>query len=252
MKTWAKVAIGCLAVLLILCIVLAVVFFFAGTWLKSKLGGFFGGAYETGKNISAIQKLDQQYRFSPPADGAMSEDRLQAFLTACEKMKAVADPLKEDLKQMGSGDQAKMEDANKAMAATSAITQAIKEGLEQAQMSPTEFRWIEQTAYAALEESASAGTTGGEIQGMEGFEAVAKASLEPLEAQLNDPNLTAEQKEALQSQINEIKSTMAPAPAGGSASPNATLAEKYRQQLESYDVRDFVAMGMSGASGPRG
>lgn len=244
MKTWAKIAIGCLVVLVLCCVVLAGTFIFAGAWLKSKLGGFFGGAYETGQNISAIQKLDQQYPFSEPADGALSEAQLQAYLGICQKVKAVAEPLKADLQEMGSGDEAKMDDANRAMAATSAITQALKEGLEQTQMGPAQFAWIEQTAYAALEEAPSEG--GSDIQGMEGFEAMTRASLEVLEPQLNDPNLTPEQRAALESQIAELKGQLGQgaAPSGG-VSPNAELAGRYRQQLEEYDVREFTAMGLT-------
>jgi len=249
MKTWAKVAIGCLAVLLILCIVLAVVFFFAGAWLKSKLGGFFGGAYETGKNVAAIQKLEQQYPFQEPADGAISEGRLQAYLAACSKIKGAVEPLREDLQQMNNGGSGNAQDANRAMAAMGTLTQAVREGLEQAKMSPAEFKWLGETAYPALEEAPS-GTTGGEIQGQAGLEAMANASLEPLQAQLNDPSLTAEQKQALQEQIDAIKATMAPE-SGGELSPNAALVQKYRQQLEENDVREFVTLvsGIRGGSG---
>lgn len=245
MKTWAKIAIGCLVVLVLCCLILAGTFIFAGAWLKSKLGGFFGGAYDMGKNISAIQQMDQQYPFQEPADGLLREDRLQAFMSICKKINGVSAPLQADLERLNSGGEGNMEDANKAMAAVATITQALKEGLEQNQMSPSEFRWIEMTAYSALDEAPAEG--GSDIQGMEGFEAMTKASLEVLEPQLNDPGLTPEQRAALESQIAELRAQLGQgaAPASG-PSPNAAVVDRYRQELQENDVRHLVAMGMSG------
>lgn len=239
MKTWAKIAIGCLAVLVVFCVIAIVTMIFAGAWVKDKVGGLVGNAVSTGKNIAAIQQLDQKYPFTEPEGGALSEPRLQAFLAACQKAKAVVMTHQEILQkaQSGSGDGAS--DAKKILDATSALTTAFKEGLESNQMSPAEFRWISQTAYDAM--NATPGDGG---SGMEGFQAIARESLKVLEPQLNDPNLTPEQRDALESQIAEIK---AQAGQGGSeANPNAPLVERYRSQLEAADIREYLEMGLGG------
>jgi hypothetical protein len=245
MKTWAKFAIGCLALLLLACIILAIIGFFMYK-RGSNLFGFLGGAYDTGKNVVSIQKLDQQYPFSPPADGTLQEKRLQAFLGVCQGVKTVAEPLKAGLEQAEQESQG--EAAKKVAAATAGITQSMREGLERAKMSPSEFRWISDTAYAALEEASYEG--GSAIQGMEGFEAMGRESLKALEPQLDNPNLTAEQREALEGQIAAIKEQLGQgaAPAGEGTSANAALAERYRQQLEDYDIRDVAEMGLGGQS----
>ncbi len=244
MKTWAKIAVGCLIVLVVLCLVLAGTFIFAGAWLKSKLGGLFGGAYDTGKNIAAIQKLNEQYPFREPADGGLREDRLQAFLAVNQQVKTVAGPLKADLESKG-GEKPGMEEVKKAAAATAAITGALKTGLEAAKMSPAEYRWIAATAYEALE-SAGGAVSGGDLQGQEGLQAMAQASIEVLQSQLNDPSLTAEQRQALEQQIAEIQAQSGQAPTG-QPTGNAALVEQYRSQLEATDVRGVVEMGLPGA-----
>lgn len=245
MKTWAKFAIGCLVVLVILCLVLAVVFFVGGSWLKNKVGGFFGGAVKTGQNVVAIEKLDQQYPFSEPQDGIMQEGRLKAFVGICQKVKTAADPYQEELSGMEQGsDNKDMAKATKMVEAVSAISTALKEGLEAAKMSPSEYRWLQNTAYSALE---TGGESGGNLEGLEGFQAMTKASLDVLEPQLNDPSLTAEQRQALQDQIAELKAQLgSKTPSPGGESGNAALAAKYKEQLESNDVRSFVEMGLSG------
>ncbi len=245
MKTWAKVAIGCLIVLVILCLVLAVVFFAGGTWLKNKIGGFFGGAVKAGQNIAAIQKLDQQYRFSEPQDGIMREDRLKAFLGVCQNVKSAADPYKEQLDAMEqSSNKGDMGQAKKLVEAASAISAALREGLAGAKMSPSEYRWIQNTAYGALEAGSE---SGGNLEGQEGLQAMTKASIDILEPQLQNPSLTPEQRQSLQDQIAQLKAQLGGQSASsGGESGNAALAAKYKEQLESYDVRSFIEMGLSG------
>lgn len=239
MKTWAKVAIGCLVVLVVFCVIAIVTMIFAGAWVKEKVGGLVGNAVSTGKNIAAIQQLDQKYPFTEPEDGVLSEPRLQAFLDACQQARAVAMTHQEILQkaQSGSGDGAS--DAKKILDATSALTTAFKEGLESNQMSPAEFRWISQTAYDALNAAPAEGGSG-----MEGIEAMARASLEVLEPQLNDPSLTPDQRQALESQISEIKAQAGEGAPGGN--PNAALAEQYRSQLEAADIREYIEIGLGG------
>lgn len=240
MKTWAKIAIGCLVVLVVFCVIAILAMVFAGSWLKEKWGGFIGDAVKTGQNVAAIQQLDQKHPFAEPADGTLSEPQLQAFLGACQKAKAVVLTHQEGLQmaQSGSGDGAA--DAKKILEATNALTTAFKEGLEESGMGPAEFRWISQTAFEALASGAVEGASG-----MEGIQAMAAESLKVLDEQLKDPNLTPEMRQALESQIAEIR-----AQAGQGASstnPNAALVERYRSQLEASDLREFIEMGLAGS-----
>ncbi len=244
MKTWAKVAIGCLVVLLILCIVLAVVFFVGGSWLKNKVGGFFGGAVKAGQNITAIKKLDAQYPFSEPQNGVMSEERLKAFIGVCQKVKEAAGPYQQQLEEMQQNSGGKdMAQATKMIEAASAISTALKDGLEAAKMSPSEYRWLQNTAYSALE---SGGESGGNLEGQEGFQAMTKASIDVLESQINDPATTPEQKQALEEQVAQLKEQLGTQPSGAGESGNTALANRYKEQLESFDVRSFVETGLSG------
>lgn len=143
MKTWAKAGIGCLAILLILCCVSAVLFLFAGAWAKHQIGRWTGGALGFGDDVQAMQALDRRYPFTPPASGAIDDARLRVYLSVCAQAEPVIQPYERYMRNRQGQDQT-FKDLEKIAEMTAAVTAALRKGLEANGMGPSEFAWINQ------------------------------------------------------------------------------------------------------------
>jgi hypothetical protein len=141
MKTWAKVGIGCLAVLLVSCCIAGVVFIFAGAWVKSRVEKFAGTALGFGDNVQAMQQLDRKFSFTPPEGGALDEGRLRDYLSVCAHVKKTAAPY-EAYAQAHQGEKKDLRDVPKLVEMTNQVTESMRQALEANRMSPSEFYWI--------------------------------------------------------------------------------------------------------------
>jgi len=102
---------------------------------------------EMARTEKALDALDTTYPFTPPADGRISPDRLEAFLQIREDLKpryaAWTDLVQQQTAEHGES----WATAREVLAATSEIMAAQIRDLRAHRMAPAEFRWLEKTVY---------------------------------------------------------------------------------------------------------
>jgi hypothetical protein len=237
MKTWAKVGIGCLVVLVLACIISAAVFFFAGGWVKNKIKSATGDLAEMGKSAAVMNKLNADYPFTPPADGEVNESRLQAYISVCNEAKPAVDAYGAWIKSHEGQEHGKLSDVKEAVTHMGAAAKAIGDALKSHRMSPKEFSWIGRTMDEASREQPADTMTEGQRQ-----------LIKVLEAQINDPSTSEAARNNLKQQIAQLK-----AGAGESAPPshNAELYKRYEDQLKACRLGPYgeILMGSMAAQG---
>jgi hypothetical protein len=219
-----KIALGCLVALLVLCIIAAVVGFFAmrAGW------NLFGGA---AKDAMAIQKLDTDYAYTEPSDGVVTESRLQAYIAVCAKVKPEVDKLQALGESKKGKEKGSWSDARDAMKYTTGVITAMRKGLEEQKMSPREFHFIGNAMRTASFETpeGSGGQTLDSAQRQ-----MKEMMVKNLEGLLANPSLPPEQKTEIQSQLDTIKKELNESAPG---SPNAALYAKFRDKLKQVDLQ---------------
>jgi ribosomal protein L24 len=231
MKTWAKIGIGCLVVLVAACVISAVVLVVAGKGIKGWFNKWSGGAADMAKNVQAIQKLDKEYAFTPPADGDVDEARLQAYIGVCSDVKAAMAPYAGWIKAHQGKQKGDWGDVKKAMSMTNDLTAAMLKGYEQYHMGPQEFHWIESAMRQAGREQGS-----GKMP--EAQQQMIQSSIQVLEEQMNAPGTSEADKAKLQEQVDKLKSQLSEV-GGTEVSHNRALYEKYEAQLKENDLEQF-------------
>ena len=236
MKTWAKVGIGCLVVLLAACVVSAVMFIFAGAWVKGQINKWTGGVGDMAADAKAIEQIQKEHPFTPPADGQVDEARLEAYIDICRQVKEAMAPyegwLKEHEAKAGEQKKGDWGDVKTAMKMTSALMGSMRKGMEAHQMSSQEFHWIENAMReASMEVGSGAGSDDSQRTMIEG-------SIQDLESKMAEPGLTQEDKAKLQEQVDGLKGQLAGLGAG-EKSRNRELFEKYAAQLKATDLKEF-------------
>lgn len=232
MKTWAKVGIGCLVVLILACIISAAVFFFAGGWIKNKIKGATGDIAEMGKSAAVIKQLNTKYPFTPPSNGEVSENRLQAYIAVCNEAKPAVDAYGSWIKSHEGQEHGNISDVKEAVTRMGAATKAIGDALDAHHMSPREFSWINQTMNEAAREQPADHLTEGQRQ-----------LIKVLQAQVDDPATGEAARKNLEQQIVQLK---AGAGEQEAPSPNAALYKQYEDQLKASQLGPYGEILMGG------
>jgi len=230
MKTWAKVGLGCLVILLLCCVIAIVVSFYTGGKLMSLFGGI-GGAKQMAQDVKALEKFDKENPFTPPESGDVDEARLQAYIAAATKVKTAMAPFDSWIKEhKGKHEKGDWKDVKDALTMTATLMKSMREGFEEAKMSSTEFHWIEAQMRAASRETGGAGPTDAQKK-------MVDDSVLVLEEQMSLPSTTPDAKTQLQAQIDKLKATLTEA--GGPVSHNRALYLKYQTELQACDLQEF-------------
>lgn len=253
-KVLIGVGIGCGLLVLVVIGVLAA----GGMWVKGKAeeaGLTVEGMEAAGEKMEAheakAKALNEKYTFKAPPKGQplrVEEDRLQDYLAVRASMKPVIDKLeaqgkkldhlKDDKQQAGFGDM--MAAGGMMMELMSGVQEAWLEGLEEQEMSPTEFH----TITAALITSEMGKGMGQALQNQRPALEKLKASLEQ---QANNPNMPQEVRDGAREQIPEIEKQIQRLPAPGSAPPEADAihaanAELYQKHKDAFEKSGGLGM----------
>ncbi len=238
MKTGAKIAVGILVTLLMLCVIGGILLYSSGA--LQKITKFAGGVSKIAKTAKSAEALDKAYAFTPPESGVVPEDRLEAYIAVCNQVKPVSEPYEKWFRehQNQSGD---FKDAQDGLKMTSAIMNAYVIALTAQKMSPVEFRWIDAAMRKAARDASSAGSTSLERQ-----------MLATLEAQAAKPGLSEHDRRELKAKIDAFKAKLGEAAKPESPlSPNVDLYERYASQLKACELGDFARSMVLGLGGHR-
>jgi hypothetical protein len=236
MKTWAKLAVGCLVVILLFCVLSVAAMFFMPHLFKGLWNRFGGGAALMTKNIQAIQETDKSFPFSEPESGDVDEGRLQAYIAVASGVKTAMMPFEEWIKthqkngKGETGEKGDWKDVKEALQMSAALLGAIKTGLEEQKMGSKEFHWIEGKMGEAQREGGSGPS--------EAQKQMVDSSVQVLEQQMNQPGTTDEAKAQIQEQVDRLRATVDQS-GGEGASNNRQLYLKYETELKNCDLSEF-------------
>jgi len=126
-------------------------------WAKGKAEELTGEQ----NRIEELRRKANANRFTPPADGAISEDRLQKFLDVRKRVYAVYEKHKEELDEMGKKKQGDFGDVRKGFALINELRLAQAQALADLGMSEDEYRFLVEQIYKSMwaSEAASSAAT---------------------------------------------------------------------------------------------
>jgi hypothetical protein len=141
--TGGKIAIGCGIAVLAAGVVAVVALGGLAFWAKGKAEEFTGEQ----NRIAELHRRANANRFTPPADGAISEDRLRTFLEVRKRVYAVYEKHKEELDEMGKKKQGDFGDVRRGFALINELRLAEAQALADLAMSEDEYRFLVEQIY---------------------------------------------------------------------------------------------------------
>jgi hypothetical protein len=158
--TAAKILIGCGVALFVVVVAVAVFLFFAGRFVSEQIGGFAAQGEATEK----FELLAEQYPFTPPPDGLVSEDQAWTFFSVTDEVWEEVAVYAEELNQLieeteeseEGGEEPGFGEVMSGMEAVGKLLRArlvLAESLERHRLSNAEYVWTGRQlmdAYEAL------------------------------------------------------------------------------------------------------
>lgn len=160
LSTGAKVLIGCLGVLVLSGVVLAVAIGLGGLALRNQFQDFAGGLEQQQEASQAMERLAEEHPFTPPDDGVVTEDQLERFVVVTERAWEDIRPWAEDLEQLqrrsreregGTAGLREMAGGLQAIGGFARARVQLAEALEEEEMSAGEYIWTGLNLHRAVE-----------------------------------------------------------------------------------------------------
>jgi hypothetical protein len=199
MSTGAKIAIGCVALVVLSGIVVVGVVGFGFFWAKGKVET---AAHEVLGDQKKIQELTDRANanaFTPPADGVLSETRLVQFLDVRKRLYDVYLRHKTEIDAMGQKKEADLGDLTKGFGLLNEARLAKAQGLADAAMSEQEYAYFVGAIYTSAVASSVHKETGGRSLSDVTEDAVRKSAeaLRQVAERTPDPSLPPEAQKAM-------------------------------------------------------
>lgn len=157
MGTAGKIAIGCGIAVLIAGIVAVVALGGVAWWARGKAEEFTSEQ----NRIQELQRKANANAFTRPADGTISEDRLQKFLDVRRRVYVVYEKHKQELDELGKKKQGDFGDVRKGFNLINELRLAQAQGLADAGMSEDEYRFLVEQIYKSMWASEAARSADG-------------------------------------------------------------------------------------------
>jgi hypothetical protein len=253
MTTGGKIAVGCgVAVLLAVIIAVAGVFGLAW-WGKGKLEEVTGGPGGI-ERMAKVQEEVQRYQaeanrneFAQPADGVIQEERLLKFLAVRRDVFAVYEKYRAEIEALGKSGTPDLGAIAKSVHLVNdlRLTQAKAQAREG--VSEGEYGWLVGQVYKTAWAAGLAKETGGK-RTSEAARAVLGQAGEQIRKQLENPNLTEDQRRQLEQALAQLEQQgeAAVEAAGQLDVPpaNLELFERHRAEIEKYAMGGLELLGL--------
>jgi hypothetical protein len=240
------ILIGCGAVLIIGIIIIAA----GGFFVRSKFKEFTEG---TGDQEKITKQLSQNYPFTPPANGVITEKQLQRFLAVRKQIFSVYKKYETEFKKLEQ-DKGDLSVLTKGWGFWKDLRKEHTNALQAQKMSPEEYQYIVNAVYKTW---FAAGTK--DALKDQSFSDAAEKNLrdmiEGIDKQLKDPSTPDATKKALQTTRDELQSqldnlsknsalkkmdsTLDSVPA-----ENLALFKKYEKEIVQYSMAGLELIGL--------
>ncbi len=253
MTTGAKIAVGCLvALLLAIGIVIAGAFGLVW-WGKGKIEEATGGPggiermAKVQEEIERHQAEANRHEFSEPADGLIAEERLLKFLAVRRDVFGVYERHKAQIESLGKGRTPDLAAIAKSVHLVNDLRLAQAQAQAREGVSEAEYRFLVAQVYKTAWAAGLAKGTGGKRTSEATREVLGQAG-EQLRRQLDNPNLTPEQRRQLEEALARLEEQgEAAAEAAGSLDvppANLELFERHRAEIEKYAMGGLELLGL--------
>ncbi len=240
MKTGSKVAVGVLAALVMLCAASGVALFVSGA--GQKIRGFATGLVQVAGEAKGLEALSREHPFSPPANGEVSEARLEAYIRVCQELKPESDKYETWFRaheHQGRG-QGNFGEAGEAVGLVGQVMKAMATALESQSMGPQEFHWIRRAMRKAQRDTA--GRHGSALE---------REMLDALQRAAIAPGLDGGTRKKLEREIQSFRKRISEA--SQPLTVNDELYLKYAGQLAACELGEETLSLVGGfEGGPRG
>lgn len=229
MKTWMKVAIGCVAAAMIGLFALTAAFVGLGYWAKGRVEEAAGLGPEARQAREELNRIP----FARPADGRVSEDRLKLFIDVQAATHVVYDKYKSEfearMRKLENKEAPGLSDLATGLTFIGEVQRAELEALVRVRMPEGEHAFIEEAVQTFLWSEVAQDVASGEAA--KALERSARGNLPP------------EAKEALARVAEEARAESSGAKRPGTAE-NAVLFRKYEKELRRFAMPGFdLAVG---------
>jgi hypothetical protein len=257
MNTGAKIAIGCGVAVVVTGIAAVVGVVGLGYWAKGKAEKAFGDMAGDQKKIEQLQETANKNDFTPPADGTITEARLQKFLEVRKHIFDVYKAHEADIEAMKNKKDASIGDAMKGVGIINEVRLARAQGLADAGMSESEYQYYVGSIYTSAVATEVNKATGGK-KVSEAVRDASNQAAKVLEQQANatpDPNLPPEAQKAqrmaadmARKQLEEMRKqtdeTVAEAQKADVPEANVELFKKYEGDIKKYAMGGLEYVGL--------
>lgn len=219
---------------------------------KTVVEGIAEGVGATPKMIEEVKSLNEDYPFEMPVDSRITENQVQKFISIKQDF---ADKIKrheaafKDLDERTQAGQGGYKEAMEGFKILGEIRRDFLQSLKNHGMSPKEYSYlttqIYQTYFAAAVEQMS--------ESLDTAQSSYSQQIAQLEEQLQDPNLTPEMRQMLQSSLESYKQLLEQTETNVSEMEEQTeklppenieLLNKYRPQLEELNTWGWEFWGL--------
>lgn len=146
MGTGGKIAIGCVVVVVVVGIVAVVALGGLAFWAKGKAEQITGEQ----RRIEELQRRANANPFTRPADGTITEDRLQKFLEVRRRVYAVYERHRTELDEMSKKKQGDFGDVRRGFVLINELRLAQAQALADVAMSEDEYHFIVEQVYKTV------------------------------------------------------------------------------------------------------
>lgn len=223
MKSVGKILAAALGVLIILCVLCGLALGFSEK--GQGIVRFTTDLFKVTRTAKGVESLAKKFPFTPPQDGNVPEDRLLVYISVCKQMKPSVTAYEEWI-QVHEGQRGDFKDAQAAIKLTADVMEGTTKAMEQNQMGPGEFGWIDRALSKAAKEQASSGSQ------------LERDLLKAYSQVLSFPELTREERERVSQDLSRFGEKLGE-PGGTVLSQNAELYRKYSAQLKECELGEF-------------
>ena len=244
MGTGAKVAIGCVVVVLVVGAIAVVGLGVGAWWLKGKAESVTGQIAQTASDLERYQKQANASPFTLPADGAFTEDRLLKFL---EVRKQVYDVYQRHRNDFEGKKQTDLSDVIKFGGLITEVKLAQAKAQAAVGMSDGEYFFMVKSVYGAAMNSAmqkESGKTASELMGsaMDQYKESMKAATEAARRAGATDRAHEGDLEETEQQVDKAKETMEQV--YGAPQSNIDLYRKHEADIKKYTMEGLALIGL--------
>lgn len=148
--TGAKIAIGCGIAVVVAAVVATVALGGLAFWAAGKAKGKVEELTGEQRRIEDLQRRANANRFTRPADGVISEDRLQKFLAVRKRVYGIYETHQAELDAMGKKKETDFGDVRRGFNLINELRLAQAQALADLGMSEDEYRFLAEQVYKTM------------------------------------------------------------------------------------------------------